>query len=1119
MSFQMRGAGVVACVVIFISVGVAQVTTGTILGTVADSTGAVVPGSSVVVRNVETGFSRTATTDAQGRYRAPELPLGNYEVEAAATGFQSVVRKGIELTVGRQATVDFTMQVGSVSESITVTGEAPLIETTNATVANLVSERQMRELPLNGRSFTDLTAIQPGAITDLGVPSGVFQGGGRIVLNGARPQQGSYLLDGTDIVSPYSNVAPVSVMNQTLGVDTIREFAVLQSNYGAQYGRAMGGIVNAVTRSGTNGLHGSAFEFLRNEKLDAKNFFDLPNESIPPYKRNQFGGTLGGPAVKDKTFWFFSYEGLRQVYSTTDNGTVLSLESRAGQITACPPSLATGCTADQRVIVSTVPVNPDIKPIIDIQPDPTPGGLYFGTSAANGGSQELRGSRKQPGRENYYMFRIDHRLSEKDSIFGRMVLDSSSKELPDAQFLDRSKNLHTTTNDWGSYKFLTVEWTRLISSSTLNVARIGYARNNNNQCMCIDGQARVNAETYAGLAPQLTVIPGVRWSGPWAGIGAALPGGHNGPGNTTNGADLDDPISFIDNTFSYFDSVRITKARHSLDMGVDVRRFQENELVTVWGHANATWNSPIKNFLTGAVSPYCTGPASDCRGISSITLTASGTTTGKLGAPDAYRGWRQTYAAWYFQDDFQLRSNLTLNLGVRWEKVTNPWEVNGRAATFKDILRDPAWTTVGKESLFKIRDSLKGFSPRFGFAYSLNEKTSIRGGFGTFQEMPLEYMYQLAVFYPPWADRLVVRNIVKWPDPLSAVNLASGTRQPQNVVYDFKQPYGMQWSFGIERQIGQTWVAKASYLGNRGVDLVAVINQVQPALSTDAQGRQFTQLNAPSLNPALDSTRSYAPLGDSVYNALQLQLQKRFSRGLQISGSYTWSKNLSDVGIALKGGEATVGGRSGTAMSNLYDYKGFDRGRADQDVPHNFVVNYTYELPFGQGRAFGGGAGKTANALLSGWQINGVFRGRSGLPGGISGPGYQSNNYCRNCVVRPNLKAGGNNNPVIGDVNHWFDETQFEVVPAGYFGNVGANTLSGPKQVAMDFSVFKAFPVGEERNLQFRAEFFNIANHPNFSQPSGAVFDTNAVVVAAPGKISTTNGPSRQIQLALKFEF
>jgi carboxypeptidase family protein/TonB-dependent receptor-like protein len=1092
--------------------GRGQVTTGTILGTVSDSTGAVVPGSTVAVRNSETGFTRTATTDATGHYRAPELPVGNYEVTAEANGFQSIVRKGIELTVGRQAVVDFALQVGAVSESITVSGEAPLIETTNATVANLVSEREMRELPLNGRSFTDLTAIQPGVVTDLGIASGVFQGGGRLVMNGARPQQSLYLLDGTDIVSPYSNVAPVSVMNQSLGVDTIREFTVLQNNYGAQFGRAMGGVVNAVTRSGTNTLHGSAFEFLRNDKFDAKNFFDDPNEKIPPFKRNQFGGTIGGPIVKDKTFFFFSYEGLRQVLGVTDLGSVLSDETRAGIVTGCPAGQRT-CSKADRVIIEQVSVNPNIVPLINMMPRGN--SLYKGN-----GLQDFLGSRKQPGRENYFMYRIDHHLGENDTIYGRMVMDRSSKELPDSQFLDVSKGIHTSTNDWGSYNFATVEWTHIMSASILNVARLGFARNNNNQCMCYEGAPRTSAEFYPSLPSQLQVIPGVPLSGPYTiTTGFGTPGGHNGPGAVTFGADLDDPLSFIDNTFSYFDSVRISKGMHSLDIGVDIRRYQENELATVWGHGNVSWFDPVQNFLTGGVSPYCvtnTVTGNRCQGINSIT------TTGVTQPPDAYRGWRQTYGSFYVQDDIRLFSNFTLNAGLRWERVGGPVEVNKKAATLKNVLTDKDWTQLGSKPLFDPRDSLHGFAPRLGMAYSPDSKTSIRAGFGLFKEMPLEYTFQLAIFYPPYSDRLALRSIKQWPQPLAGANPAGASRQPQLIQPDFKYPYGYQWNFGIERQIGKTWVAKASYIGSRGVSLEAVIDQVQAPLSKDGAGQLFTASGTPTGNPFLDSTRTYASIGDSWYNALQLRVEKRMGYGLDFSASYTWSKNLGDVGIGTKGAEQPStggGGGGGFQIGNMWDYKHYDKGRLDQDAPQSLVINYSYQLPIGPGRSFGKNMGKTANAILGGWQVNGIITARSGLPSTISGGGYSVNSFCRSCTVRPNLKPGGNNNPVTGDIDHWFDETQFTTVTPGYFGNVGKNTLTGPSLTKVDFSVFKMFPLSESRNLQLRAEFFNIPNHPNFPAPSGSVFTTTGAVVTDVGRITQTTSPSRQVQLALKFEF
>ena len=1097
MKKQMLLAGVLAFSFFLGRLAVAQVTTGTIAGTVRDSSGAVVPGASVTLKNVDTGASRKVPTDASGRYSAPQLSLGRYEVAVEAAGFQSSIRTGLELTVGREATVDFTLQVGAVAEQVTVTGEAPLIETNNATVADLINEKTLRDIPLNGRSFTDLTALEPGVVTNIGLATGVFQGGPRIVMNGARPSQSLYLLDGTEIVSPHSNVAPASVLGQTLGVDTIREFSLLQNNYGAEYGRAIGGIVNAVTRSGTNAFHGSVFEFLRNSALDSKNYFDRPNTSIPPFRRNQFGTSVGGPVVKDHTFFFFSYEGLRQSFGTTDFGTVLSNETRQGQITACPAGLPS-CSAAQRIVTQTVAVNPNVVPIINLMP--AGNGQYL-----NGGLQEFRGSRVQPGRENYYMGRLDQKLGDKDNIFGRITLDKSSRELLDAQLLPNGS--HPSTNDKGFYDYLAVEWTHVLSATWLNVARFGFARNNNQQCECIPGTNQ-NVDNFAGLPPQLQIIPGVPFGGPWTVSGVTVPGGHNGPtqAGSTLGADLDDPLHFIDNTFTYFDSVRFSHGRHAVDAGVDIRRYQENSLQTVWGHGQTTWADPIANFLTA-------GACAGCQGISSIIAT------GVSGPPDSYRGWRQTYGAWYIQDDFRALSQLTLNLGVRWEKVTPPFEVNGKAATIKDVLHDTAFTQLGKNSLFQLHDPFKGFTPRFGFAYSPAPKTSVRGGFGIFKEIPLTYLYHLAVYYPPFADRVQLLNVTAFPNPMQTVNPNALARSPLLVNYNLKYPYNYQWNLGVERQLGAAWVVKIGYIGTRGLDLIGVLDQVQPALAKDAQGQLFTPRGAPSSNPFLTSTRTSANVGNSYYNALQFRIEKRFSHGLQFSSSYTYSRNLGNVGLGLEGAEVPGAATGGFQIGNLWDYRTSDYGPLSQNTPHNFNWNFTYELPVGKGHAWGSSLAKAPEMILGGWQLNGTLTARTGLAQNATGAGYNVGAYCRDCEPRPNLKPDGNNNPVIHQVQRFWDPSQFLPVTAGYFGNVGHNTLTGPGLTTLDFSVFKTFPFSEAKHLQFRAEFFNVLNHPNFGFANNTVFQTSGTVNPTFGKITSTSTTSRQIQFALKFEF
>ncbi|MBI3894443.1 MAG: hypothetical protein HY313_00790, partial [Acidobacteria bacterium] len=815
-------------------------------------------------------------------------------------------------------------------------------------------------------------------------------------------------------------------------------------------------------------------------------------------------------------FFFGSYEGLRQSLGTTDFRSTLTDEARVGIITNCPINPATGtrfvaCPKDQAIVTETLPkgIHPDIMPFLALIPRGTH--LY-----QNDGSQEFRVSRTQVGRENYVMGRIDQRLSDSDNIFGRMVVDYSSKELPDSQFLSDGKT-HPVNAEWGAYNFVTLDWTRIVSPSVLNTARFGFSRNRTQQCQCIEGDPRNDVVNFPGLAPQLEVVPGVPWSGPWSIPGVSLPGGHNGIGTAVNGAYLAAPLKFVSNTFTYYDSVRISKSRHSLDMGVDIRRFQENALRTTWTRGNASWFTPVKNFLTAGqrTTGYCTGGSNDCRGINSMTVAHTLTADNGYALADPYRGYRQILASWYVQDDIAVLSNLTLNFGVRWEHATPPVEVNQKTANIVDVLRDTVYTQLGDKPLFELRDILGGFMPRFGFAYSPDQKTSIRGGFGMFKEMPLFYQFSLAVFHPPSANRIQLRNLTRWPNPLAGVDPRTGTRAPTIIAYDYKYPYALQWNFGIERQIGQSWVGRMSYIGTRGINLGSVNNDVQPALSKDANGVLFTPRNQPPANPAWDNTRTFANIGDSWYNALQMRIQKRFAQGIEFSSSYTWSKNLSKAtGLGVTGGE---GGNS-FQTSNSWDYKNFDKGRADQDVPHNFNFNFTYEIPVGQGLAFGSNMGSVANAILGGWQINGTFTKRSGLPQTIGGPGYSTNTFCR-CDVRPILKPGGNTNPVIGELDHWFDETQFLPVAPGYFGNLAKNTLDGPGLTKFDLSVFKGFAIGERKNLQFRAEFFNFANHPVFAGPGTSVFENNGGPVDNPGRITRTVGTSRQVQLALKFEF
>ncbi|OFV97083.1 MAG: hypothetical protein A3F68_04190 [Acidobacteria bacterium RIFCSPLOWO2_12_FULL_54_10] len=1069
-----------------IGIAAAQVTTGTILGTVADTTGAVIPGTSITLRNTDTGISRTVSTDEAGRYRAPQLPLGNYEIIAETAGFQSAVRTGIVLTVGREAMVDFSMQVGAVAERITVTGEAPLIETTNATVAGLIDEQKMRDLPLNGRSFTDLAAIQPGVVADIGIAPTVFGGGKRISMNGARPQQSLYLLDGQDIVAPYMNVTPSSALGEFLGVETTREFSLIQTNAGAQYGRAIGGIVNAVTRSGTNEFHGNVFEFFRNDKLDANDFFlNRRGAERPITRRNQFGATLGGPLNKDNTFFFLAYEGLSHRKGNATVQTVLTKEARTGWITHCATGVAVCSEPVPQTPADTVTVHEQIKPLLPLIPLPNTG-LY-----RREGTSQWVGALKDSGSENYGMVRIDQKISDNDTLFGRFSIDNSTLDQPKLVSLERVPT-GMILNSTVGYRFAALEQTHIFSPTLLNTVRLGFNRYNG------VSQDVFNPSEYPDVAyvmPDPSAPGGINRTG--------LPSINGAGGLVLSGAGLGGGsfTRFVDNTFIYSDTVNWNPGAHSVAFGGNLTRYQMNADTRPWGYGDISFANE-RNFLRGIVRNM----------INPITF------------PDTYRGWRQTYGAFFVQDDWNVRPGLTLNFGLRWERVTGPKEVNGKMAGLERILEDVEYTQF-TDSLFHLTDPLKGFAPRVGFAWTpfADQKTVFRGAVGVFKEIMLEYQYQLASFVPPWAEKFNLQA-PPWPDPIRrATTLTAG--EPNVMDRNMLYPYNLQWNFGIERQLSETIVAKATYIGTRSLHLVGTANAYQniPVKKFDptvGYERWYTPTPRTRPNQTWASTRSWHNIGNAWFNSLQLQVEQRYNNGLNYNVSYTFSKNLDTIGIGNKCGE--LSGAGGTFyVYNLYDIAA-DKSLSNLHVPHNFTLSFGYQLPFGSGRPIGSDWGGVLNALAGGWQVNGIATTRTGVPIKVANNFDRAGNGSGNIADRPDLAPGRNNNPINENwtVDAYFDPSAYVLQPAGFYGNLARLPLFSPGITNVNFSVFKQFAVGEAQDLEFRAEYFNMPNHPNFGNPGNTIF-TNAAGnrSATVGQITSMRTSPRQIQFGLKFTF
>jgi hypothetical protein len=1006
----------------------AQVTTGAILGTVTDTTGAALPGATVTVRQVETDTTRTLVTDGQGRYRASALEPGTYEVRAELSGFQTVRFDNIRLSVGQSAVLNVTLQLGALQEAILVTESAPLVATTSSTVANLVDETQIRDLPLNGRDFSQLTLLQPGVLATPTTSRAVDRGmGTQVSVAGARPNQISYLLDGADVNSQ-GNQSPGSAAGGLLGVEAVREFQILVNNYSAEYGRSAGGIVSAVTRSGTNALHGAGFEFHRNDALDAKTYFDPPDEPKPPFTRNQFGGYAGGPIRRDRTFFFASYEGLRQDLTETQIVRV--------------PSRATRARTD---------IHPAIRPYMDLYP--LPNGSETGTSG------QYITTLTEPTREDYFVAKIDHTFSENDSISGRYVHDDASVTVPSGLGLWANR---TATRS----RFFTAEHKRIFSSRLLNVLRVAWNR--------------PYEETVALMNipdnPSLYFIPGTRI------------GGLSVSGITGLGPDSETPSFFDYKSLQLIDSVTFSTGRHTLKSGVSW---------TYW------LNDQDASFTFGGSYAF--------NSIDDFVLNRPNTFEGTVPGSTTARKWRQSLIGLFVQDDIAVSSRVTVNAGVRYEFITEPKEKEDRVAHMVTPL-DPA-PTVGYP-LFK-NPSLKNFAPRLGAAWDVfgDGRTSIRGGAGFFHEPLLGNYYRTyGNRTPPFMQQA---NISRPPFP----NPFGGTFVPLNRLdlFDFEpeNPLRIQYNVTFQREVLPETVVTVGYIGSRGYHQVRNVEANQSIPTVLPDGRYFfpaspTGGNPPRRNPNFESIRLRTTDGNSWYNGMALGVSKRFSRGLQLQGSYTYGKSTDE------GSQAIGSGDFSNSFQPRYAYDRHDNfGRSDFDIRHNFVFNYSYELPFGQELT------GIAGALATGWQVSGIVTLRSGVPFTpvLGFDRARARPRSGGAGQRPNWAPGFNRDAVtLGGPERYFDPNAFTLPDAGFFGDVERNALEGPGYATWDMAVFKNVRLNGKYKVQLRVEAFNVLNRANFGLPAVTVFNAAGRLENA-GEITSIVGTARQMQLGLKVEF
>jgi len=1031
----------------------AQGATATILGTVTDSTGAAVPDAAVQVRNVGTDAGQTVTSDAQGRYRVPDLNVGQYEVRGTKMGFQTVVHSGIELTVGVQAVVDLSLQVGQQQQTVTVESQVSQVETTNGAVGSLIDQQQMRELPLNGRNFEQLILLAPG-VQVLSSGSLLAKQGKENSFSaaGARPDNQAFLLDDEDIQN-FNRRGIGTVTGTSLGVEATAEFQTLTDTYGAQFG-GNGVVINAVTKSGTNSFHGSAYEFLRNSAMDARNFFDP--STVPPFRKNQFGGTAGGPIKKDKMFFFANYEGIRQALGTTTISTVPDASHRSPLTLLNGQATPASNSATAQAIVSA----------LALYPLPT---FNFNPTAGTG---QVASEGTQVAHENYLLGRFDDTFSEKDSLFLRFFLDKQSLFNPFGGGPGSSPLPFWGESDQGADYFSTLQWRRIISPAIVNVARVSFSRTNT-----------PTVPTPAETTPALQFFPG---SGRPDGTVAIT-------GLSAIGLNSFVPADQVQNRFTESEDLLWTHGAHSMRFGASVVRMDSN-IYYPYRSGGAWTFSSLTNFLSGSA------------------LTFIGTPVGPQYYPT--RDYRETDFAVYFQDDWKVTPKLSVNLGLRYEPTTNATDANNQLYAITDFVAGTRFVNV--PNVQKNNPSLWNLDPRFGFAYDVfgDHKTAIRGGFGINHSpiFPANYnsAYSTA---PPWIS--LQENNIAYPS-VSALTASLPTQSPGYYWYTNRTPYIIQYNLNVQREISQGTVLSVGYVGSHGVSLFTEQDLNPPIPSIDSNGvYHFASLQTvsgtlklvtnPRVDPALSTLASDIEGTTSRYNALQVSVNRRFTRNFQAQLAYTFSRCLDDGGLFIA---STNGTGSATTYENPYNRE-YDRGPCVFNVAQTLRVNGLFALPF------------HGNRLVEGWQLSGILSANTGLPFTVS-TGFDQVGEQGGDTPRPNYVSGCN--PQVGRPNEWFNPACYSLEAPGTLGNVGRNTLVGPNLVDVDLALLKDTKIREWLNLQFRAELFNIFNHANFNLPSAGVFAAGAVAgTASPnataGQITSTVTTSRQFQLALKFIF
>jgi hypothetical protein len=1108
-----------------------QVTGATLSGTITDPSGGVIPGAQISVTNTATGITREFQADSAGYYTAPNLAPGTYEVKVTAKGFNTTISNAT-LAVGAQQQLNIPMKVGETSQTVEVTGALQQIDLASSTLTDQVESQTILELPLNGRDWTSLATLNPGVNlietqVDYAQSARGNRGfGAQLTISGQRTTNNNYRLDGIS-VNDYANSGPGNVIGAAVGVDAIQEFSVLTGGFSAEYGKATGGVVNAITKSGTNSIHGDVYEFIRNSALDSRDYFSRSaNTPLAEFRRNQFGAAVGGPIIKDKTFFFFDYEGFRQAKGITTSVTVPSDAARAGNL-----------------VSGNVTVNPAAAAELAMFPHATPG-----TSKGDKGQFINSGLQIVP--ENFYTARVDHKISAKDTLFGTYLFDDTDFTQPDSfnNVLLKSHTRRQTVVIGESHTF---------SPSVVNAARFGYSRSH-----------ALNLIPFGAINPAAAQTSLGSTTGQNAPL-VAISGFTRNQGGVGSASNYDHAF----NNYQFADDAFWTHGTHTVKFGTDVEHMQYNYIARV--EPGGRWNfSNLASFLTNKPKYFEAGiPSTITPRESRQTLVA---------------GYVQD--DWRFRPNLTLnlglRYEMTTVLSDAQGKITNLVNITD-AAPQCGVQFTAAFTPGGKQlpgsvcngvGQYYHNPTLGNFEPRIGFAWDPfhDGKTSVRAAFGIYDVLALPGYF--LVLQDQAAPFMIFDSISKpssGPNPLQGQFSSGGQNLLTNPQPGFqvgklststveshpKRNYVLQWNMNVQRQLSRDLSLSVGYVGSHGVHMLirgddgnmtiptltpfGYLFPCGPPINADGTctaGNNATGASA-KINPALGPIRYLFWGSDSFYDGLNVNIDKRMAHGLQFQVAYTWSKSIDDD-------SSTVAGDTfGNSLNSLYWFAPKSlRGLSDYNVGQSASINLLWAIPVPKSL---NGFAKTA---VGGWQLGGIFKINSGIPttaiingdpaglgnGGadqfgipnrVPGCDPVNHNYIggtspsyinASCYTLPTVPASSPYASQCASFPGSVAPPAGQVYCANLLGNAGRNTITGPKLVNLDFSATKNFPIhriSETFNVQFRTEIFNILNHSNFVAPEpltgGSLFDATGAPLNN-GFLDNLATQPRDVQFGLK---